>query len=120
MTVQDIVSCLGAEPLVINDEAIYMRDYRYCFATDLMSDALAMIQTSPESTVLVTGLANIQTLNTAEMLDINMIVLVRGKTLNDMILDEARDRNINIVATKHTMYSACGRLYANGLSGINE
>ena len=120
MKVEDIVKCLDAETLVLCDEAILKRDYPYAFATDLMSDALAMIQDSPESTMLITGLANVQTLRTAEMLDMNMIMLVRGKRLSDEILETARENNINLFTTQHTMYSACGSLYSHGLRGINE
>ena len=120
MRVEDIVSCLQAEPLVICDEEIFKRDYPYGFATDLMSDALAMIQHSPESTVLITGLANVQTLRTAEMLDMNLIVFVRGKRLSDEILEIAKENNMNLFTTEHTMYSACGCLYSHGLRGINE
>ena len=120
MKVEDIVSCLQAEALEVCDEDILKKDYCYAFATDLMSDALAMIQDSPESTVLITGLANAQTLRTAEMLDIDLIVLVRGKVLSEEILEIARENGVNIFTTKHTMYSACGCLYSNGLRGIND
>ena len=120
MKVQDIVSCLQAEILEVCDEGVLAKDYSCAFATDLMSDALAMIQDSPETTVLITGLANAQTLRTAEMLDISLILLVRGKTLSDDILELARENGVSIFSTKHTMYSACGCLYAHGLRGIHD
>ena len=120
MKVEDIVSCLQAEALEICSEDILKKDYRYAFATDLMSDALAMIQHSPEATVLITGLANAQTLRTAEMLDIDLIFLVRGKVVSDDILEIAKENKVTLFTTKHTMYSACGCLYSHGLRGIND
>ena len=120
MTVHDIAACLQADTLLLSDETVYGKDYVFAFATDLMSDALAMIQESPENTVLLTGLANIQSIRTAEMLDIDLIVLVRGKIPTEEMLEAARERGMNIIATKRTMYSACGCLYANGLREIND
>jgi hypothetical protein len=94
------------------------RDFNAAFASDLMSDALAMIRNSPESTVLITGLCNVQALNTAEMLDIHLVVLVRNKKLNPDICQAAQERGIAVLSTACTMYEACGILYGNGLKGI--
>ena len=120
MQVHEIVSILQAEPLLVCNESLMNYEFDYAFATDLMSDALAMIQNNPEKTLLVTGLANAQTLRTAEMLDIKFIVLVRGKVLSEEILEIARENNLNLFTTKHTMYSACGILYSHGLRGIYD
>jgi hypothetical protein len=120
MKLKDIVSCLEAEELVLSCEKAMEKDFEFAFATDLMSDALAMISVSPEATLLISGLANAQTLRTAEMLDLDTIVFVRGKHLNDEILEMGREGGMNLFTTEHTMYSACGLLYAEGLKGINE
>ncbi|MBR0131058.1 MAG: hypothetical protein IJM08_07120 [Firmicutes bacterium] len=120
MKLSDIVSCLEARDLVVSGEEALEKDFKYAFATDLMSDALAMIKESPEDTLLISGLANVQTLRTAEMLDINTIVFVRGKMLNDEILEMGQEGGLNLFTTKCTMYQACGRLYAKGLREINE
>lgn len=96
------------------------RDFDSAFASDLMSDALAMIRNSPESTVLITGLCNIQALNTADMLDIHLVVLVRNKKLDDSIRNAAKLKGIAILSTAYTMYEACGILYNHGLKGITH
>jgi|LAHS01.1.fsa_nt_gb hypothetical protein len=108
---------LHAETTVEDSEN---RDFDSAFASDLMSDALAMIRNSPESTVLITGLCNIQALNTAEMLDIHLVVLVRNKKLDESIRNAARQKGIAILSTACTMYEACGILYGNGLKGISN
>ena len=54
------------------------------------------------------------------MLDLELIVFVRGKRLNDDTLQIAREMGFNIFTTKHTMYETCGLLYAKGLKGITQ
>ncbi len=114
----DIAEAVHAAPLAIWNRHLLSKDYGAAFATDLMSDALAMIRESPEDTVLITGLCNAQVLRTAEMLDIEMIVFVRGKVLGEEELEMAQDMGVNLFTTKCTMYEACGLLYEKGLRGI--
>lgn len=119
MIAADITSAVDAEPLVIQDETLLQKDYSCAFASDLMSDALALIQDAFEETVLITGLCNSQVLRTAEMLDLQMIIFVRGKKLAGADLEMAQEMGLNLFTTKHTMYETCGILYAKGLSAIS-
>ena len=84
-----------------------------------MSDALALISKDESETILVTGCCNIQSLRTAEMLDLDLIIYVRGKMLDIEILDIAKKMNLNIFTTHYTMFETCGLLYARGLKGIH-
>jgi hypothetical protein len=84
-------------------------------AADLMSDVLAF---GTEGMVLLTGLTNPQTVRTAEMAGINVVVFVRGKTPPPETLELARDSGITLLGTAYSMYEACGRLYASGLPGL--
>lgn len=118
MKAKEIADILNAAPLTEWTDEIMNKDYTNVFATDLMSDALALIQNDEESTVLLTGLCNNQTLRTAEMLDVRFIVFVRGKYLQDNDLEMAKNMGLNCIATDFTMYDACGRLYQKGLTGI--
>lgn len=86
-------------------------NFKYVFAGDLMSDVLAMVSHDNEKTILVTGLCNPQTLRTAEMLDISVIIMVRGKLLTDDLIDNAQDNGIQIMSTKYSMYQAAGIIY---------
>ncbi len=85
------------------------------FGSDLMSDVLAFMK---EKTMLLTGLTNPQVIRTAEMLDINAITFVRGKRPSDETIALAKKNNIVLLLTKHTLYTACGILYMNGLKGL--
>ena len=118
MIARDIVNIVDAKPLLISDMGHMDKDYEHAFASDLMSDVLALIQNNQDTTVLVTGLCNSQVLRTAEMMDIEMVLFVRGKELDASHLMLAQDLNINLFSTKYTMYEACGLLYKNGMGAI--
>lgn len=79
---------------------------------DLMSDVLAFTK---ESTLLLTGLTNIQVVRTAEMSDLVGIVFVRGKRPGPELIELARMKNIPLLVAKHSLYESCGRLYQKGL-----
>lgn len=82
--------------------------------SDLMSDVLANVK---HQAMLLTGLNNPQVIRTAEMMDMQCIVFVRGKQPDETMLEMARERGILIMATKKRMYPACGLLYSSGLVG---
>jgi len=81
---------------------------------DLMSDVLAFVK---NKTILLTGLTNLQVVRTAEMLDVACIVFVRGKKPDEETIQLAKRHDIPILSTAHTLYTACGILYENGISG---
>ncbi len=115
MLANDIVQKLNATALGVWNKNLMNKDYNYVFATDLMSDALAMINNSCDKTVLLTGLCNAQSLRTAEMLDLELIIYVRGKTLDESVLHLAMEMGFNIFKTDYSMFEACGILYEAGI-----
>ncbi len=112
MKVRDIARILDAEILVDGGNLDY--DVYSAFGSDLMSDVMAYVK---ESVVLLTGLVNPQVVRTAEMMDIKVILFVRGKNLPQAIIDLAEQKGITIMRTKHSMFVACGKLYCAGLTG---
>lgn len=120
MKAKDIAELLEAVPITPSLWTPERKDHEFhvAFATDLMSDVLAMIQDDFETTMLITGLASAQTLRTLEMLDMQFAIFVRGKYPPDEILEMAVDMDIMILATDLTMYDACGILYQKGMSGL--
>ncbi|MBO4235044.1 MAG: hypothetical protein J5928_01200 [Firmicutes bacterium] len=119
MTAKEIKEVLNARKIAIVDEEKMDKNYPHAFASDLMSDVLAMVQKDSDKTVLITGLCNAQAIRTAEMLDMDFIVFARGKRLADDVVDLAEEAGINVVGTSLSMYEACGRLFAEGLSAID-
>ena len=115
MLVKEIVDILKAKEIYIDDQAIYQKDYKKGFSSDLMSDALALLKNETEEVLFITGLANVQSLRTAEVLDIDTILFVRGNPLDMTIVDMAKNLHINLFQTDETMFEACGKLYEAGM-----
>ena len=70
--------------------------------------------------LLLTGLVNPQVIRTAEMMDIKVIVFVRGKMPGDDVTELAEALDMVLFTTDMPLYVACGKLYKNGLSGRGE
>ncbi len=90
-------------------------DYDMAFASDLMSDVLTLRN---DNLVLITGLANLQTIRTAEMADINCIIFVRNKKVTDEMARLAAESGIDIVECKYSMFRASGLLFQSGLKPV--
>ena len=82
------------------------------FGCDLMSDVLAYVN---DQAVLLTGLVNPQVIRTAVMMDMLCIVFVRSKTPTPEMIKLAEESGLVVMSTNMTMYTACGKLYSNGL-----
>lgn len=119
MILKDIIQSLDASIIYLADETILQSNFTDAFASDLMSDALALISENNETTLFITGLANTQALRTAEMLDLLVILYVRDKQVSDDMLATAKRLGISLLGVSHTMYTTCGKLYTKGL-GIKD
>ena len=115
MTLRDIARLLDAEVLTGEDK-LDTEAVTAC-GSDLMSDVLAFVK---DKTILITGLVNAHVIRTAEMLDIICVVFARGKRPSEDILEQAREIDLPVLATKLTTYTACGELYLHGLPGTKE
>ncbi|MBU2575036.1 MAG: hypothetical protein KKH28_13260 [Elusimicrobia bacterium] len=111
MDIKEITRILEAD--IVYGEALN-REITKVAAADLMSDVLSF---SKEGALLLTGLTNSQVIRTAEMSDIGVICFVRGKKPQKNMLELGKERGIPLLATKLSMYEACGRLYQKGLQG---
>ena len=86
-------------------------------ASDLMSDILAMVKV-PD--MLLTGLTNLQVINTCSVFGIKAVVFVRDKKVIDSkVLDLAKSEGIILMSTKYSMYESSGRLYKEGLPSVH-
>lgn len=112
MKVYEIKEILNAN-VICGEEFIDREVFTAC-GSDMMSDVLAYVK---EQAVLLSGLVNPQVVRTAEMMDMQCIVFVRGKNPDKGIVELARDRDIVLMSTDEAMFSACGKLYEKGLRG---
>ena len=110
MKVSDIATLLAAR--VHTGEHNLDFDVKSACGADLMSDVMAFVK---EDVVLLTGLVNAQTVRTAHLLDIPVIVFVRGKTPEQDLIDEAVADGIVLMTTHETLFLACGKLYQAGV-----
>ena len=114
----------GAKPMTVREAVTILEGQIFCgeawadevihsaCGADLMSDVMAFVK---EQVLLLTGLVNPQVIRTAELLDIKVIVFVRGKHPTLDMIDMAQDAQIILAGTKFPMYIACGKLYEAGL-----
>ena len=111
-------SCVNYTPELVIDKEI-----SYAFCADLMSDALMVLNSVKddrvlESCVLITGLTTNQSIRTAEMLDINVVLLVRGKIPSSRVIELAKESNILLLSTTYTMFNTSGMMYSAGIKGV--
>ena len=113
MKLLEIKELLEAE--VVSGENNLDMEVNLGCAADLMSDILAYGK--PDS-ILLTGLINLQVINTANISDMKAICFVRGKKPAENIIKAARNNNLIVLLTNLPMFETCGRLYKKGLKGL--
>ena len=111
MTFKEVVEILEAEIVLNSDDSD--TEIKSVCSTDLMSDLLHF--SSRPRSLLITGLANTQAVRTAEIADIKAIAFVLGKRPDRETVEMARQKDIALVVTRLSRFTACGRLYAAGL-----
>ncbi|NLV35953.1 MAG: hypothetical protein GXY17_04670 [Clostridiaceae bacterium] len=111
MKLREVVEILDATLISGND--LDMEIVSAC-GSDLMSDVMAYVK---ENVLLLTGLVSPQVVRTAEMMDIKVVVFVRGKVPGENIVELAEEKGITLMSTDNPMFIACGKLYDAGLTG---
>jgi len=81
-----------------------------------MSDVLAAVA---EGAVLLTGLTTEQVLRTARIAGVKCVVFVRGKRPDGPVLELAQALKMPVLLTRYSLFVASGRLYINGLRGLD-
>lgn len=87
----------------------------YAFGSDLMSDVLTLEDQIP---LLITGLANTQSIRTAEMADIEIVLIARGKEVTKEMIELAKENDIALLSSPFSLYKICGILHQNGLKPL--
>lgn len=85
------------------------------FSSDLMSDVLTL---DTEHILLITGLANVQLVRTAEMADIEVVLLARNKKATPEMIDLANEVGLVLLETPYSIYRSSGLLFQNGLPPV--
>ncbi len=114
MKLYEIKDALNAEVIYGND----LMDVNIvgAAAADLMDDILAAVA---KDAVLLTGLTSEQVLRTAKLAGVSAVVIVRGKKPSLQMIDAAGKYGISLLITEYSLFVASGRLYINGLRGLD-
>lgn len=113
MTIKEVVKLLDAK--VVSGEALLESGVEYAFASDLMSDVLTV---EMDNVMLITGLANLQAIRTAEMSDISKIIFVRKKKATDEMIRLAAENDIILIECDYSLFKTSGILFQNGLKPV--
>ncbi|QQS50177.1 MAG: hypothetical protein IPM71_11315 [Bacteroidota bacterium] len=113
MHIEELIGIVEGEVIQLGDSE--ENTVERAFASDLMSDVLTL---STDSLLLITGMANMQTIRTAEMAEIKNILFVRGKKPTEEMLQLARHEKINLYTTRKSMFATCGQLHQAGLKPV--
>ncbi len=111
--IREIIKFVDAR--IVTCEADLEKEFDKAFSSDLMSDVLTL---DVENILLITGLANLQLVRTAEMADIHAVLLARGKRATPEIVGLANENGLIIMETPFSIYKASGILYMNGLKAV--
>jgi hypothetical protein len=116
MELKDVLELINAKQFNLECPRC-IKEINYAFVCDLMSDALMLLKKMPSHIgahgALVTGLVTNQALRTAEILDLETIIFVRGKTPSQSVIDLADEIGITLIGTSLTMYRTSGLLFMN-------
>jgi hypothetical protein len=80
-----------------------------------MSDVLTL---NSDSVTLITGLANVQSVRTAEMSDIKCIVYARGKKASPEMVELAEENEMVLMECRYSMFRISGLLYQAGVRPV--
>ncbi len=115
MTLREIRDLLDCE-IICGDDQLDA-EVSTCFAADLMSDVLAF---SRSGALLVTGLASIQSVHTADVADMRAILYIHDKRPADAVADVARQKQLPLLTTRRFMFETCGVLFRGGLLAADK
>lgn len=113
MKIEKIIALLDARVLCGHHRL--EEEISHAFSSDLMSDVLTLDE---ENILLITGLANVQIIRTAEVAEIHCLVIVRNKKVSEEIVALANELNMILIESPYSMFKASGILYSNGLNPL--
>ena len=113
MKISEIAKLIDGELVGAPADDTY--EVRKAFASDLMSDVLRF---SMEETVLITGLCNNQTMRTAEMSDLRVVVIGRDKQPDEEMLELAEELDITLIKSRYSIFKISGILYGAGIEPL--
>jgi hypothetical protein len=113
MTIKEITKIIEGKALCCEEKLSTVIEF--AFASDLMSDVLTI---EKDNLLLITGLANLQAIRTAEMSDIFCIIFARNKKIGSEIISLAKENGMVIIESPYSVFHISGKLYEAGIKPI--
>ncbi len=113
MKLTEIIELTQAK--VVAGDTRVNHDLQKAFSSDLMSDVLTL---DDDHILLVTGLSNVQLIRTAEMADIEVVVLARNKRATKEMIELANENGLVLLETPFSIFRTSGILFKNGLNPV--
>ncbi len=113
MNIKDIAKTIDGK--IVCGDGNNQFEVEKAFASDLMSDVLTI---NTDNLLLITGLANVQAIRTAEMADIRAIVIARKKKATVEMKELASENKMFIIECNYSVYKTAGLLYQAGLNPL--
>ena len=115
MTLAEIQQILRAK-VIVGEDSLDLK-IEAGAGGDLMSD---LLRRPMDGVGVLSGLNNLQVIRTAVIAGVAAVVLVRGKEPDLEMVAEARSHGLPVLSTPFTMFTACGRLFRQGLRGLDQ
>ncbi|MBN2300183.1 MAG: hypothetical protein JXC31_03235 [Acholeplasmataceae bacterium] len=87
-------------------------EFKGCYATDLLS---AAIKSSKSSNILITIISHVNTVATAMMVDLPVIIITESKTIDQQMIDKANEEGIAIISTPLKTYEVIIDLHSRNI-----
>ena len=91
---------------------------RTCVVDRSAETAHRTVTLDADHILLISGLANVQLIRTAEMADVAAVLLARGKKASPEMIEMADRAGLIILETPFSLFRASGVLYANGMCPV--
>ena len=113
MRIEEIIKLTNSD--VLAGKVAEHKNPEKAFSSDLMSDVLTLDE---ENILLITGLANLQVIRTAEMADISIVLLARNKKATSEMIELAEENGLLLLRTPFSIFRTSGILYSGGLEPV--
>ena len=113
MKISEVATAINGR--VVCSASLTDHEVKRACASDLLSDVLTL---NKHGILLITGLANLQTVRVAEVAEIPCILLVRNKKASPEMIRIAEENKIVIIESERSMFNASGSLFQAGIQPV--
>ena len=103
MTVQQLTKLLNAKPINVADEN---REVTCGYCGDLLSFVMGR---APEDSAWFTIMTNVNVCAVASLANVAVVVLCEGCAFDEIAVERATQKGINLIATEHDVFEAVKR-----------